>query len=245
MRYVIIIFVLLSFAVRAEEPSPIDEKIKHQRTKAELQQAVDTARDEESKKAAQRKLKDLAAKEQGKKDLADYKSKVLGNLDAIKEMFAKAEESWKNQKYGEAGLFYSSVVAATAPGAEQMAETSRGRLVEMEDLAKERLKAADDFDLKREYMKEVDELTFVCRELALTKAKDVAFRRLITLKSRPDVSGYVDLAEAEAAEIDGKTEKAKLLYMRIAENPRYEGTLPALKARLKLERIEKSEKSKP
>src|SRR3990172_10517650 len=114
MRYVIIIFVLLSFAVRAEEPSPIDEKIKHQRTKAELQQAVDTARDEESKKAAQRKLKDLAAKEQGKKDLADYKSKVLGNLDAIKEMFAKAEESWKNQKYGEAGLFYSSVVAATA-----------------------------------------------------------------------------------------------------------------------------------
>ena len=245
MRYAVITLVLLSFAVRAEEPSPTDEAIKRQREKADLQQTVDAARDDEAKKAAQRKLKDLTAKEQSKKDLADYKTKVLTNLDAIKEMFAKAEESWKNQKYGEAGLLYSSVAMATAPGAEQMAETSRGRLVEMEDLARSRLKAADDFDIKREYMKEVDELAFICRELDRTKTKETALRRLILLKTRPDVSGYVDLAEAEAVEADGKLEKAKLLYMRIAENPRYQGMVPALKARMKLERIEKSEKSKP
>jgi len=249
MRYIIIIFLLIPLFCIAEEPPKndkgLDEKLKQQRALAELKQATDNAKDEEARKVAKAKLKEMMAREQDKKELAEFAQKTLSNLGDIKEMFTKAEESWKNQKYGEAGLLYTSVSKATVPGAEEMAETSRGRIIEMEDLAKTHLKAADDYDLKRNYIKEAEELVFICQELYLTKTKEIALRRIITLKSKPEISGYIEFAQAEQYEIDGKKDKAKKAYEIISLNPRYINTLPSLKAKNKLEKMEKTEEKKP
>ena len=217
-----------------------EERLKQARTNAALQNAVNNAQTPEQKKAAQRALQDAQSKMQAKKDMADFKQKTLDNLASIKEMFAKAEDNWKNKLYGEAAPLYHSVSMATVPGAEQFVETARGRMVEMEDLAKQRLNAADDADLKREYVKEVEELAYINRECALTKTREVALRRLVNLKSKPEVSGYVELAQAEGFEADGKLMESVKLYQAIAANPRYDNTVPSLKAKRKLEELSKN-----
>src|SRR5579862_3599022 len=90
------------------------------------------------------------AREDAKRNMDEYKDQLKSNLDSIKDMFQKAEEDWKNQQYKEAGSFYQSVALATVPGSEDMAETSRGRLIEMEDLARDHRKAAEDADLQHD-----------------------------------------------------------------------------------------------
>jgi TolA-binding protein len=78
----------------------------------------------------------------------------------------------------------------------------------------------------------------------VTKAHDTALRRLITLKSRPEVAGYVEMSQAEALETDGKLMDAIRIYESVAANPRYENTVPALKARRKLDDLNKNEATK-
>jgi len=225
-----------------EDPAKVLEaRINAARASTELNNAATNAKNTDEKKAADDKLRKARNEAQKKQDKAEYKEMIMGNLAAVKEMFAKAEESWKNQKYNEAGQLYSSVALATVAGAEDMVETSRGRLVEMEDLAKGHLKGADDNDLKREYVKEVEELGLVVKEFGLTKTRETALRRLITLKSRPEVAGYVELSTAESYETDGKLMDAVAIYKSVAANPRYENSVPALKARRKLEELEKNE----
>lgn len=219
----------------------LEARLARERNATELNNATLDARNEADKKAAREKLRNAQKEEDRKYNQADYKQKSMDNLASVKEIFAKAEESWKNQKYGEASQLYHSVVLATVPGAEEMVETSRGRLVELEDLAKGHLKSADDNDLKREYVKEVEELALVLKEFSLTKSYPVAQRRFITLRSRPEVAGYVELSQAEALETDDKLLEALAIYKSVAANPRYENTVPALKARRKLEELEQNE----
>jgi hypothetical protein len=233
-----------SVRVRAEEDKAqkeLEARLKAARENAAVRSALDNARTDDAKKALKEKMKSAQAKDQEKKDLAEFKQKTLDNLGSIKELFAKGEEAFKNQKFGEAGQAYSSVALATVPGSEEMVETSRGRLVEMEDLAQGHLKAADDSDLKREYVKEVEELALICKEFGQTKTKETALRRLITLKSRPEVAGYVEMAHAESLETDGKLIEAATAYDSVARNPRYENTIPGLKARRKLADMKKDE----
>jgi len=236
----------LSLRAKAEDEAAkaYEDRLKQQRANASLQNNVNNAATDEQKKAAKGALKDAQSKMQAKKDMADFKQKTLDNLASVKDMFAKAEDDWKNKLYGNSAPLYNSVAMATVPGAEQMAETARGRMVEMEDLAKSHLNAADDADLKREYVKEVEELSFINREFALTKTRDVALRRLINLKSKPEVSGYVELAQAEGLESDGKLMDAVKIYESIAINPRYENSVPSLKAKRKLEELNKNEETR-
>ena len=185
--------------------------------------------------------KKLAANAEEKADLAEYKDQVLKNLDSVKEMFAKAEEAWKNQKYKEATSFYQSVALATVAGAEDMVETARGRLLELEDLAKEHLKTADDADITRDYLKEVDELAFVTLQLPDTKAREVADRRLRNLTTRADVAAHLEVKKAETAEAEGRFSDALALYNAVATNLRYENTLGALRAKRKLDSLNSDE----
>ena len=222
----------------------LESRITSDHNGAALLSAISGAKSYDEAKAAIDRARKARGDAQKKQDLADYKEKIMGNLAAIKEMFAKAEESWKNQRYGEAGQFYSSVTQATVAGSEEMVETSRGRLIEMEDLASGHLKGADDDDIRREYVKEVGELVLVVKDFGLTKAHETALRRLITLRSRPEVAGYVELAAAEVLEGDGKMAAALVLYRLVASCPRYEGTVPAMRARRRIEELEGNEASR-
>lgn len=218
-----------------------ENRLKQQRAAADLRNSVDNATTEQQKNAAKRAVKEAQSKEQQRRDMAEFKQKTLDNLASIKEMFAKAEDSWKNTKYCEAGALYASVSLATVPGSEQMVETSRGRMVELEDLAKTHLKNADDADLKRDYVKQVEELALINREFTATKTREVALRRLVNLKSRPEVSGHVEIAQAEGLEADGKLMEAITAYTSIATNPRYENSVAALKAKRKLDELNTNE----
>ena len=216
MRLIVLIFISMVLAAAQAQDQQVDKS-------AEAAYAAKAARQGTTTDQAK-------AKAEQKKDLEEYKGIVKGNLDQIKDMFQKAETAWKDQQYKDAGFFYQSVALATVPGSEEMAETSRGRLIEMEDLDKGHLKAAEDADLQHDPMGEVKELEIVVREFAITSQKDVAQRRLINLKADSNVAAYVAYARAESLEADGKIEEAIDAYFSIAADPRYEHSLPAMKA---------------
>ena len=217
-----------------------------------LEARLRKAYDEYQKKSAtdQKKTDQQAAAGQGAAQNAkggktpddpEYKEKIAANQARIKELFALAEEKFKENKYREAAQYYASVVMANAPKTEQQVEESRKRFIEMEGLAQQHLKNADDADLSRDFVKEVDELAIVVKEFPFTKVDPVAHRRMVALKIRPDVAGTVEMAEAEALEAGGDVVAALKQYKSISENPRYENSLAAMKAKRKLELLSKDE----
>jgi TolA-binding protein len=235
---------LLATCVRGEDDpnaKKLDDRLKADHAAASRRSAIDGATSSDAKAAAMKADRAARAKDQDKKDAAEAKQMNMDNLGHMKELFAKAEDLWKNKSFGDAGSIYSSVSLATVPGSEEMAETSRNRMLELEDIAKTHLKAADDADLKREYVTEVNELSAIHKDFSLTKTCEVATRRLVNLKSRPEIAGYVDLAEAETLETDNKLTEAVKKYEALANNPRYEHSVPAMKAKRKLDELNKNE----
>jgi hypothetical protein len=219
-----------------------------------LEDRLRSAYDEYQKKSAQtaQQGQGQAAAQQGggkggkngkplNADDAAYKEKVAQNQASIKEMFAQAEAKFKEANYREAASFYASVVLANVAKTEQLVDDSRKRFIEMEGLAQEHLKAADDADLQRDFMKEVEELAVINREFPFTKVFETAQRRLVSLKTRPDVAGSVEFSEGESLEASGNLVDALKKYKSIATNPRYENSLAAMKAKRKLEALEKNE----
>jgi hypothetical protein len=239
---------LLTSAVRAEgdDQKALDKRLAQQRADAEMKNA-DTSRMTADQLAAY-KTKVAQAKDKAQKqaDLAEFKEKSMNNLADIKAMFQKAEEAFKVGKtdqtqYAIASPLYNSVAMATVPGSEQMAETSRSKLIELEQLAQKALHDAEDADMKQDYVNEVQLLAGIVKDFYQTKTKANALNRLVSLKSRPDVAGYVELAQAESLEADGKMTEAVALYSSIAGNPRYENSVPQLKASKKVEELGKNE----
>jgi hypothetical protein len=168
----------------------------------------------------------------------------MTNRAEVKEMFQRAESAWKEKRFSEAGPLYYSVVGATVPGSEDDVEKARGKIIELEDMARTRLKAADDADLKRDYVREVEELGFVLRELHLTDSSAVAARRLTALKSKPEIAGLVEFTEGEGIESQGCLSEAVAKYQSIVNNSRYDNSLAQLKARRKLDALNENEESR-
>lgn len=165
---------------------------------------------------------------------AEYKDKLQQNVAYIKELYQKAELKFKEESYREAASFYASVIMANVVKSEKLVEEARKRFLEMEDLAKEHLNNADDASLKRDQLRAIEELGLIVKEFPFTKAYGEAQRRLIALKTKPDVAGLVEFAEAEGAEAGGELIKALKGYQAIIDNPRYENTLAAMKAKRKV-----------
>jgi hypothetical protein len=190
-----------------------------------------------------KKKRDAAQKDNPKdpKNDPEYKEKLAENLAAVKDLLDIAEAKFKEQNYREAAGFYKSVTLATVAKSEPLVETARKRLIEMEEMAQQHLNAANDADLARDYVKEVEELGIVMREFAFTKAVEQATTRLAALKPRKEVQGLIELAQAGAAEAAGNLAQAYRMYKAIAENPRYENTLAALKGRKGAERLQNDE----
>jgi hypothetical protein len=253
MSILVLVLATLACSVARAEDKPDKEK------QHELEKRLEAQRDAAAKRNAaesvvgdnqyanlKQKERDALEKQQVKKDLADFKEKSLNNLATIKEMFMKAEEAWKKTPekepdFGLAAEYYSSVALATVPGSEEMVETSRARLLELEEIAKKHLQSAEEADTKADYTKEVEELQYIVKQLARAKTSDTAKRRLTNLKSKPDVGAWVELIQAEALENENKLVAALNAYNALAVNPRYENTLAVLKAKRKLDELNKNE----
>jgi len=231
----------LSWGANAQ--SDLDKRIEAERRAAERRAAMASGDADAARKAAEREAQ-ARAKEEKQKNLAEYKEKTLENLASVKDAFAKGEEAFKSQRFKDATQYYKSVTLATVTGSEDTVEKARGRLIEMEDLAKAKLKSADDADLQRDFAKEVEELGFICREFIDTKTREVAMRRLVTLQSQPKIAAHVEVARAEGLEAEGKLTEAYKLYKAVAENPRYEHSVALLKAKRKMEDLTSNEQTK-
>ncbi|MCX7804626.1 MAG: tetratricopeptide repeat protein, partial [Planctomycetota bacterium] len=159
------------------------------------------------------------------------------NLAMIKEMKAKADDAFKNQRYREAAQFYGSIALADVPGSETMAEEARAKFVEMEKLAQGHLDAAEDFILQRQYVKAVEELRIVVNEFPFTDAAPKAAARLRGLQSKKEVAAYCAYAEAEGLEQAGNFRAAIRAYRDIVA--RHPESVPAVRAEKRLAVLEK------
>lgn len=250
----------------ATDKQTYEERLKKEREAAERREQANGTTDA----ATRRKEMNRRENEDKQRGLAEYKEQMLNNLAAVKDAYAKAEDAWKQSlefskvtpeqwaamapeektdalkqdQYRTAAAYYKSISMATVLGAEQMVETARARLLAMEDIGKKRLTEADDADLKQDYVREVDVLAAIIRDFEQTKSKDAAARRLLTLKSRPDVSAHVDLAQAQVLDAQGKWTEALGLYTAIANNPRYENSVAALKAKRRMNELQNNEESR-
>ncbi|HYF48439.1 MAG TPA: hypothetical protein VEJ63_03485 [Planctomycetota bacterium] len=236
---------LLARSASAEEQSKENKELMKRlaEQRAEAERRKDTSGMTAEQLANHKKqLQDHKEKQEKLQNLAEFKEKSMNNLAAVKEMFMKAEAAHKEKQYAIASPLYNSVALATVPGSEQIAETSRGRLIEYEKLAQDELKKAEDADLKQDFVKEVEILAAITKDFHQTKTKETALRNLIALKTRPDVAGYVEIAQAEELERNEKITEAVAIYNSVATNPRYENTVPALKASRRLEELQKDAK---
>lgn len=188
------------------------------------------------------KQKDAADK---KAAFQDYKGRVQENVAYIKDLFQRAEAAWKAKSYLEAGTYYQNVATATAPGTEDMVQTSNERInVDMEKLARDHITASDDAGMQHDYAKQIDELGTVLKEFKITKAKDEAQRKMNALKSRPEVAGFIEYTAAEQLISDGKLTDGLAALNAILTNPRYDHTIPALRATRKIEELNRNEETR-
>ncbi len=231
------VFAAQSDADKAEKTADAALKANRDAAEARVADPADTANGKkvDAKKVAAQK----------KADLAEYKGQVKDNLSSVKAMFQTAEQAWKAKDYKQAGTFYASVAQATVPGSEEMVETSVLRInSEMENLAKDHIRAADDAGLIRDFMKEIDELSIVLKDFGITKSRADAFRKLTNLKTKPEVAGFVEFSQAEQLLADNKLTEAIAAYTAIVSNSRYEHSIPALKSQRKLDELNKNEETR-
>lgn len=229
------------FAAADPADKALDTALQSNRAAAEARSADPSA----SSTTGNKKVDAKKVAAQQKADLAEYKGMVKDNLASIKAMFTAAEQAWKAKNYKQAGAFYQSVAQATAPGSEEMVETSNLRInSEMENLAKDHIRAADDAGIVRDFMKQIDELSIVVKDFGITRQREDATRKLTSLKTRPEVSGFVDYAQAEQLLADNKLTEAFNALNAIANNPRYEHSIPALKASRKIDELNKNEETR-
>jgi hypothetical protein len=240
-----------AFAEGSERESKKDAKEYEEKLK---QQREDAERRNEQLKAAgnpdlEKKLREAdrarREKDQQKADYADYKEKTYQNLAQVKETYENGKAAFKEKQYAKATAYYKSVAGATVAGSEEMAKDAREKLIGMETLAKERLKAAEDADQEGNYIKEVEELMVIMTEFKDTKIRDVAQRRIINLQSKPEVAAETEYIRAQALLTqDGKMLQGMEILGALANNPRYENTVAQFKAKRKLDELNENDEAR-
>lgn len=231
----------LSLAAREENPDKaLDAALKAARQAAE-DRVADPA--DKNKNLSPDERKKLQA--QKKEDLKEYQAMIKDNLAGIKAQFQAAEQAWNAKDFKRAGTYYLSVSKATVPGAEEMIETSVQRInADMEKLARGHISAADDAGLQRDFMKQIEELSIVLKEFSITAAAKDASNKLTSLRSKPEVAGFVEFSQAEALLAEGKLTEALAALNAIVANPRYENSIAALKATRKIDDLNKNEETR-
>lgn len=171
----------------------------------------------------------------------EYKEKVALSEERIKELFANAELKYQEGSYREAGAFYYQVMQArddaALPKAQDLVKKATDKVLAMDGLAKQHLDNAKDADVKRDFMKEIEELGELCKQFPFAKSYDEAHERLIALKNRKEVAGHVELAEADELAAAGKLSDAIELLKKIQENPRYQNSIVTMKATRRLQEL--------
>lgn len=226
-------------AARAEDdPAKAQDK--------RLQQAYDQAQARDRQNAGTTTKADQAAraKEQAKRDVAEFKQNMTNNLASIKELSRLADADMKEKKFAEAGQFYGSVAMADVPGSEDYAEQARNNLQKLEDMAKDCLHEAEDADIQRDYIKEAERFLYILQEFPFTKAKERALAGITSLRSRPEVAAFEEFKKGEQLEADGKLIDAEKAYEGITLNPRYDHSVAALLAKRKLDAFGDNEQTR-
>ncbi|MCK6472934.1 MAG: hypothetical protein L6R28_14420 [Planctomycetes bacterium] len=228
----------------------LEKRLKKAYEDAQKEQAAKDAakKDGNGKDGAQGK--DGAKGKDGKDPLKDpeYKEKVALSEERIKELFTNAELKYEEGSYREAGAFYYQVMQArddaALPKAQDLVKKATDKVLAMDGLAKQHLDNAKDADVKRDFMKEIEELGELVKQFPFAKCYDEARERLTALKNRKEVAGHVELAEAEELAAAGKLSAAIELLKKIQENPRYQNSIVTMKAARRLQELNEGDAAK-
>ena len=176
-------------------------------------------------------------KDEDKRRKEEIKKQTKLSLTLIKELYKKAEEAFKEENYASARNYYEDVSTASVKGAEKMAQTAKLRLAEIEKVAQQRLQEAELKIIQGDYAGAAEILASIISTFAYTDACKEADRKLRILRNTPKAAAavlYADaLAELNAENYPGAVKKFREIVAK------YPGQVAALKARKRLEALEK------
>jgi len=194
----------------------------------QISQRINQARQQQQK---QQQDTDKKAQQKLKED-----QKLTATL--IKELFGKAEAAFKEGNYSAAGNYYTSVSTATVPGTEQMAAQAKMKLEEIERLAEQKYQEAELLLLQGDYAAAAEAFSSIVTTFPFTETAKKADVKLRILRTTPKAAAAVLYADA-MAEISAENYPAAVKLLRqIVE--KYPDEVAALKARTKLQELEKS-----
>jgi tetratricopeptide (TPR) repeat protein len=186
------------------------------------------------------RAKDGAAIPQDPQKAAEHQQAEQANQVFVKNLLVQAEALFRAGKFREAYQFYTSVTHSTLEEARGEREQALARIREMDELAKQLLRRADDAALARDYVKEIECLSEITKQFHFSGSNLEAAARLSALKSKPEVVGYLLLADAERLDAEQRYAEAMKFYRELTENERYAMTVPGMKAARRIKELEQN-----
>jgi hypothetical protein len=142
----------------------------------------------------------------------------------VREMYAKTE------------LGYAQMAADLAP----FVAIANSRITEIDNMANNVLKSAEDDQFQNRIDDALKKYQVLMLEFRDTPSSSRAQQQMIALKSIPNVVAHLEFTSALVLEASGKITDALKAYKAIAENPRFENSVPQLQAILRVKAIENS-----
>jgi hypothetical protein len=185
--------------------------------------------------------------EQRRKDRAGQAGKQGAALDpqkasaaAIGEAFKAGEAAFKAENYPVAFEFFVDVAAcAQVQGAANFVDQARGRLLEMERMAADKLDEAKLKKLQADGPGALGIVRLLLEKFYFTRSADEGRNLMMGLAADPRVAAAVAMLAAEDLDSAGKYYDAAARYQALMK--KYPDSVQALKAKLRLEAMSKDE----
>jgi len=162
------------------------------------------------------------------------------NLTLVAEAFKAGEAAFKAENYPGAFEYLVDVAAcAHIQGAANFSNQARGRILEMEKMAADKLEEARLKKLQGDGPGALEVLKILREKFYFTKVADEAANLLQALASDPRVAASVDMMAAEESDGAGRYAEAAGRYETVMK--KYPESVQALKAKLRLEAMRKDE----
>ncbi len=162
------------------------------------------------------------------------------NLTLVAEAFKAGEAAFKAENYPGAFEYLVDVAAcAHIQGAANFSNQARGRILEMEKMAADKLEEARLKKLQGDGPGALEVLKILREKFYFTKVADEAGNLLQALASDPRVAASVDMMAAEESDGAGRYAEAAGRYESVMK--KYPESVQALKAKLRLEAMRKDE----
>ncbi len=174
-----------------------------------------------------------------KKKQAEQKKERKLSLALLKELYKKAEEAYGEENFSTAYNYYTDVATATLKGTEKMVTKSKARITEIDKMSRQKLTEGQLKQLQGDYAAAVELYSSVISAFPYSDVAAEADRKLRVLKNTPKAAAAVLYADA-LAELSAENYPSAVKKLQEIVD-KYPKEVAALKAKMKLESLEKDE----